>query len=79
MLEMYRRDQFKQDLLIEQCLEVISLEERLRETGDLGAPIVASDPDAESAKVLQQIADQLSGRSRGLAGMQLGLAPAGRL
>ena len=31
MLEMYRRDQFKQDLLIEQCLEVISIEERLRE------------------------------------------------
>ena len=25
------------------------------------------------------IVDQLSGRSRGLAGMQLGLAPAGRL
>ncbi|GAA3544889.1 iron-sulfur cluster carrier protein [Aeromicrobium flavum] len=57
----------------------VPLEERLRETGDSGAPIVASDPDAESAKVLQQIADQLSGRSRGLAGMQLGLAPAGRL
>src|SRR4030088_1592498 len=31
MLEMYRRDQFKQDLLVEQCLEVISIEERLRE------------------------------------------------
>jgi predicted nucleic acid-binding Zn ribbon protein len=31
MLEMYRRDQFKQDLLVEQCLEVISVEERLRE------------------------------------------------
>jgi hypothetical protein len=35
MLEMYRRDQFKQDLLIEQCLEVISLEERLREIDGL--------------------------------------------
>src|SRR5947209_17417184 len=31
MLEMYRRDQFKQELLVEQCLEVISIEERLRE------------------------------------------------
>ena len=31
MLEMYRRDQFNQDLLVEQCLEVISIEERLRE------------------------------------------------
>ncbi|MBA4609509.1 MULTISPECIES: Mrp/NBP35 family ATP-binding protein [Aeromicrobium] len=57
----------------------VPLEERMRETGDSGAPIVASEPDAESAKVLQQVADQLSGRSRGLAGMQLGLAPAGRL
>jgi hypothetical protein len=35
MLEMYRRDQFKQDLLIEQCLEVISVEERLREIDTL--------------------------------------------
>ncbi|MTB88934.1 Mrp/NBP35 family ATP-binding protein [Aeromicrobium senzhongii] len=57
----------------------VPLEERMREGGDSGDPIVAADPDAESAKVLQQIADQLSGRSRGLAGMQLGLAPAGRL
>ena len=31
MLEMYRRDQFNQDLLVEQCLEVISIEEQLRE------------------------------------------------
>jgi Double zinc ribbon len=35
MLEMYRRDQFKQDLLIEQCLEVISMEDRLREIDEL--------------------------------------------
>jgi len=35
MLEMYRRDQFKQDLLVEQCLEVISIEERLREIDSL--------------------------------------------
>lgn len=57
----------------------VPLEERMREGGDSGTPIVSSDPDAESAKVLQQIADQLSGRSRGLVGMQLGLAPSGRL
>jgi ATP-binding protein involved in chromosome partitioning len=55
----------------------IPLEERLRAGGDSGEPIVDTDPD--SAKILQGIADQLSGRSRGLAGMQLGLAPAGRL
>lgn len=57
----------------------VPLEERMREGGDAGTPIVVSDPDAESAKILQQIADGLSGRTRGLAGMQLGLAPAGRL
>ena len=38
-----------------------------------------SSQSAASASDQQQIADQLSGRSRGLAGMQLGLAPAGRL
>ena len=35
MLEMYRRDQFKQDLLVEQCQEVIALESRLREIDEL--------------------------------------------
>ncbi|MET0447572.1 MAG: Mrp/NBP35 family ATP-binding protein [Aeromicrobium sp.] len=57
----------------------IPLDQTLREGGDAGDPIVVSDPDSESAKILQGVADQLSGRSRGLAGMQLGLAPAGRL
>jgi hypothetical protein len=35
MLEMYRRDHFRQDLLVEQCLEVVSIEERLREIDSL--------------------------------------------
>ena len=35
MLEMFRRDQFKQDLLIEQCQEVIAIEGRLREIDEL--------------------------------------------
>ena len=56
----------------------IPLDPRLREGGDAGTPIVATDPGAEAAKALQEIADQLTGRSRGLAGMQLGLSPAGR-
>jgi ATP-binding protein involved in chromosome partitioning len=57
----------------------IPIDTALREGGDAGEPIVVTDPDSESAKILQGVADQLSGRSRGLAGMQLGLAPAGRL
>lgn len=57
----------------------IPLDQTLREGGDAGDPIVETDPDSEAAKILQNAADQLSGRSRGLVGMQLGLAPAGRL
>ncbi|CAN5307081.1 Mrp/NBP35 family ATP-binding protein [soil metagenome] len=57
----------------------IPLSEDVRVGGDSGDPIVVTDPDSNAAKELVRIADQLSGRSRGLAGMQLGLAPAGRL
>ncbi|OUZ08870.1 sodium:proton antiporter [Aeromicrobium sp. PE09-221] len=57
----------------------VPLEENFREGGDSGDPIVGADPSAPSAVVLQGIADALSGRQRGLAGMQLGLSPAGRL
>src|SRR5918999_2926655 len=35
MLEMYRRDRFRQDLLVEQCLEVVAIEDRLREIDSL--------------------------------------------
>ncbi len=60
-------------------LAQIPLLERMRESGDSGVPIVVSDPEAPAAKAIQDVADSLSGRSRGLAGMQLGLAPVGRL
>ena len=42
-------------------------------------PIVESHPTSPAAVVLRSIADSLAGRNRGLAGMQLGLTPAGRL
>jgi hypothetical protein len=35
MLEMYRRDQFRQDLLVDRCAELLSLEERLQELDTL--------------------------------------------
>lgn len=57
----------------------VPLDQRLREGGDSGTPIIESDPDSVAAKELQGVADSLSARSRGLAGMQLGLSPAGRL
>jgi len=56
----------------------VPLDPQLREGGDSGEPIVSTHPDSAAAKVLQQIADDLTGRARGLSGMQLGLSPAGR-
>ena len=53
----------------------VPLDTSLREGGDAGKPIVDSDPTAPAATVLVEIATQLSGRGRGLAGMQLGLTP----
>ncbi|WP_139978209.1 Mrp/NBP35 family ATP-binding protein [Nocardioides litoris] len=53
----------------------IPLDMSLREGGDAGKPIVESDPTAPAAKELTQVATRLSGRGRGLAGMQLGLTP----
>jgi len=57
----------------------IPLDMALREGGDAGRPIVESAPGSPAAEVLRSIAGTLAGRGRGLAGMQLGLTPAGRL
>jgi hypothetical protein len=35
MLEMFRRDQFRQDLLVERCEELVAVDERLRELDTL--------------------------------------------
>ncbi|WP_148614006.1 Mrp/NBP35 family ATP-binding protein [Nocardioides rubriscoriae] len=56
----------------------IPIDISLREGGDAGKPIVESDPTAPAARVLTSVAETLSGRSRGLAGMQLGLTPSSR-
>jgi ATP-binding protein involved in chromosome partitioning len=56
----------------------IPLDLDLRAGGDSGRPIVTTAPDTPSAAALIQVATTLSGRGRGLAGMQLGLTPAGR-
>jgi ATP-binding protein involved in chromosome partitioning len=57
----------------------VPLDLALREGGDTGVPIVDSRPDSPAAKALTGAATALSGRGRGLAGLQLGLSPAGRL
>ncbi|MFT6563350.1 MAG: ATP-binding protein involved in chromosome partitioning [Actinomycetes bacterium] len=51
---------------------------RLREGGDAGVPLVISDPDSPAARAIESIADDLAAKPRGLAGMSLGLTPAGR-
>jgi ATP-binding protein involved in chromosome partitioning len=57
----------------------IPLDLDLREGGDAGTPIVDTHPDSPAGQALTKVAATLSGRGRGLAGMQLGLSPAGRL
>jgi len=56
----------------------IPLDVSLREGGDAGKPIVDSDPTSPAAVVLTKVANELAGRGRGLAGMQLGLTPSSK-
>ncbi len=42
MLEMFRRDHFRQDLLIERCDELVALDDRLQELDTLLAVAVSS-------------------------------------
>jgi ATP-binding protein involved in chromosome partitioning len=56
----------------------VPLEASLREGGDVGKPIVESDPTSPAAEELISVAERLAGRGRGLAGMQLGLTPTSR-
>jgi ATP-binding protein involved in chromosome partitioning len=56
----------------------IPIDQRLREGGDTGRPIVVSAPESPAAVALAGVADRLARRQRGLAGVQLGLSPAGR-
>lgn len=51
----------------------IPIEQALREAGDEGTPIVLKDPESPSAVALRAVADKLSIRRRGLAGMSLGI------
>jgi ATP-binding protein involved in chromosome partitioning len=55
----------------------IPLDPALREDADSGQPFVLSRPDSPAARALTGIAHRLGRRQRGLAGMSLGLTPAG--
>jgi ATP-binding protein involved in chromosome partitioning len=56
----------------------IPLDPALVAAGDAGIPVVLSAPDSPVGKELRNIADGLSARRRGLAGMSLGLDPSKR-
>ncbi|BBX15366.1 iron-sulfur cluster carrier protein [Mycolicibacterium duvalii] len=56
----------------------VPLDPDLVSAGDSGVPLVLSAPDSLAGAELRKIADALAGRKRGLAGMSLGLDPAGR-
>jgi ATP-binding protein involved in chromosome partitioning len=56
----------------------IPLDPALVTAGDSGVPIVLSAPDSPVGKELRSVADGLSSRRRGLAGMSLGLDPTRR-
>ncbi|MPZ96530.1 MAG: P-loop NTPase [Propionibacteriales bacterium] len=59
-------------------LAQVPLDERLREGGDTGRPLVLQDGQSAAGESLRALAHQLTSQGRGLAGMQLGLTPAGR-
>ena len=53
----------------------VPIDTAVRDGGDEGMPIVLSAPDSPAAVVLRAIAEELVGKPRGLAGMQLSLTP----
>jgi ATP-binding protein involved in chromosome partitioning len=56
----------------------VPMDPQVRAGGDSGIPLVLSDPAAPAAQALTTVARSLTGRGRGLAGLQLGLTPVGR-
>jgi ATP-binding protein involved in chromosome partitioning len=56
----------------------VPLEPRLRECGDAGTPVTVTEPGSASARALTAVADRLSVRARGLAGMSLNITPVSR-
>ena len=53
----------------------IPLDERLREGGDTGDPLVLTDMTSPAPRALHTIAERLGGKPRGLAGRHLTLSP----
>jgi ATP-binding protein involved in chromosome partitioning len=56
----------------------VPLDQRVREGGDVGRPIVLEDPTSPAAAALVGVADRLAARQSSLVGRSLGLSPARR-
>jgi ATP-binding protein involved in chromosome partitioning len=56
----------------------IPIDQRVREGGDSGEPVVLAAPKSAAAIALSQVADALARRQHSLVGRSLGLAPAQR-
>jgi ATP-binding protein involved in chromosome partitioning len=54
----------------------IPIDQRVREGGDDGRPVVLTDPDTPAAAALSAVADRLAQRQTSLVGRSLGLSPA---
>jgi ATP-binding protein involved in chromosome partitioning len=54
----------------------IPIDQRVREGGDAGAPVVLDAPDSTAGAALRAVADKLAQRQTSLVGRSLGLAPA---
>ena len=53
----------------------VPIDTRLREGGDAGVPLVLTSPASAAGGVLREMAEKLTVRSRGLAGMSLNISP----
>jgi ATP-binding protein involved in chromosome partitioning len=56
----------------------VPLDVAVRQAGDDGTPVVLAAPESPGARVLRDVARSLTSRSRGLAGMRLGITPVSR-
>ncbi len=54
----------------------VPIDQRVREGGDAGVPVVLDAPDSGAALALRAVADALAARQHSLVGRSLGLAPA---
>jgi ATP-binding protein involved in chromosome partitioning len=54
----------------------VPIDQRVREGGDAGAPVVLTDPDSPASRAYRAIAETLAARQRSLVGRSLGLTPA---